>query len=74
MGLIGSYRRLVVHNRAVINLKSGRAIAGVVTGMDGPLLTVKDAMIHEPDATSARADGSIVVHREDIDFIQTIGG
>lgn len=74
MGLLGSYRRLVVHRRVVVNLKSGRAVAGVVTDMDGPLLTVKDATLHEPNAESARVDGTIVVHREDVDFIQTIGG
>lgn len=74
MGHLGSYRRLVVHRRVVVNMKSGRAVEGVVTTIDGPLLEVKDATVLEPNAPSSRVDGAIVVHREDIDFIQTMGG
>lgn len=74
MGLLGSYRRLVVHRRVVVNLKSGRGIEGVVVGMDGPLIVVKDATVMEPNAPSGRVDGEVVVHREDVDFIQTMGG
>lgn len=67
-----AYRRLVVHRRVVVNLLSGRAVEGVLTAQDGPLLCIKDARIHEPGADPAPVDGDVVVERSQVDFIQAI--
>lgn len=55
--------------RVIVNLKSGRAIDGVLVG-SGRLLEIADAVVHEPGTQPARADGRVLVHRRDIDFIQ----
>lgn len=63
--------RYVAHQKVVINLKSGTAIAGVVTSKQRMYCVVKDAEVIEPGAPAPmRADGEIVVHRTDIDYIQ----
>lgn len=68
-----AYRRLVVHRRVMVNLRSGRAVSGVVVAQDGPLLQLKSATVHEPgEQGGVRVDGEIVVEREQVDFIQTI--
>lgn len=67
------WRRFVIHRRVVVNLLSGRAIEGVITDRDGPLLLIKDAVLHEPGAQPARMDGEVVVERTQVDFIQAVG-
>lgn len=67
-----AYKKLVVLRRVMINLKSGRAISGVVTASRGSLLEVKDATVHEPGSTPAAVDGSIVVDKAEIDFTQLL--
>lgn len=66
------WRRLVVHRRVVVNLLSGRAIEGVVVDQDGPLLCIKDALLHEPGAEPSKVDGSVVIERTQVDFIQAL--
>lgn len=68
------FRRFVVHRRVVVNLRSGRAIEGVVVERDGPLLVVADARVHEPGADAQAMDGRVVIERDQIDFIQALGG
>ncbi len=66
------FRRFLVHRRVVVNLRSGRAVEGVITAQDGPLLCVKDARLHEPGAEPSRVDGEVVVERSQVDFIQAL--
>lgn len=68
------FRRFVVRRRVVVNLRSGRAVEGVVVAQDGPLLIVKDARIHEPGTEPSPVDGEVVVERSQVDFIQALGG
>lgn len=55
-----------------MNLKTGAAIAGVLYRTGSPL-EVKDATVHEPGAEPAQADGSILVDRDNVDYIQIVG-
>ncbi|WP_054812096.1 hypothetical protein [Nocardia arizonensis] len=64
-------RRYVVHRRVVVNLRSGTAVAGVITETRGPLLIVRDATVHDGDQ-AAPADGEIVIDRAAIDYIQAL--
>lgn len=65
-------RRYVVHRRVVVNLRTGTAVSGVVTGIRGPLLLVRDATVHDGDQ-AAPADGVIVVDRANVDYVQAVG-
>lgn len=60
----------VVHQRVVINLKSGTAVAGVVTTSKRSFCVVRDATVIERGMQPAVADGEVVVERDHIDYIQ----
>lgn len=67
-----AFRRLVVRRRVLVNLRSGRAVSGVVVDQAGPLLQLKSARVHEPGVDGGvSVDGEIVIERDQIDFIQT---
>jgi hypothetical protein len=64
-------KKLLLNRRVIINLLSGNAVSGVVTRIYGPLYELKDVAIHEVDATApTAADGSTVVDKANVDFIQ----
>lgn len=64
-------RRLVVHRRVVVNLRTGTAVSGVITGIRGPLLIIRDATVHDGDQ-AAPADGEIVIDRANVDYVQAV--
>jgi hypothetical protein len=64
--------RALLARRVVVNLKSGRAISGLLVRRTGDLLFIRDAVALEPGAEPAPADGEAVVARADIDFIQAL--
>lgn len=64
--------RTVIHRRVVVNLISGRAVEGVLVKQTGPLLHLKDANLHEPQAGSSPMDGEVVIERSHVDFIQAL--
>lgn len=63
---------VVVARRVVVNLKTGRALDGVLVGRDGPLLFLKNAVLLEEGSEPAAIDGEAVVQSADIDFIQAL--
>lgn len=63
---------VVVARRVVVNLKSGRALDGVLVGRDGPLLFLKNAVLLEEGSEPATIDGEAVVQAVEIDFIQAL--
>lgn len=66
-----SYRKYVVKRRVIINLIGGTAIDGVATAKSGPLLVLKDAVLHDPAADHPQPmDGEVVIDLSRIDFIQ----
>jgi hypothetical protein len=56
----------------VVNLKSGRAVDGFLVHRAGDLLFLKEATALEPGAEPVRLDGSAVIQRADVDFIQAL--
>ena len=64
--------RVIVHRRVVVNLLSGRAVEGVLVRQTGPLLHIKDAVLHEPGAEPSPVDGEVVIERPQVDFIQAL--
>lgn len=63
---------VVVARRCVVNLKSGRAVDGVLVRKDGPLLFLKNAVLLEQGSEPAAIDGETVVEAVDVDFIQAL--
>lgn len=63
---------VVVARRVVVNLKSGRAIDGVLVRRDGPLLFLRNAVLLEEGSEPAAIDGEAVVESVDVDFIQAL--
>lgn len=55
--------------RVIVNLKSGRAIHGLLVGT-GRMLELAEPTVHEPGATPVQADGRVLVARTDVDFVQ----
>lgn len=69
---LGSWRGLVRRN-VVVNLRTGRAFAGILWAQRGPLLVLRNATMHEPGATPTPVDGEVVVERIEVEFIQVAG-
>lgn len=67
-----AHRRVTVSRRVLVNLKTGRAISGVLVKATGPLLVVKQAHLLEEDRPPVPLDGEIVVERSNVDFIQAL--
>ncbi|WP_280393210.1 hypothetical protein [Nocardia wallacei] len=61
----------VAHRRVVVNLRTGRAIAGVITKWRGPFYVLRDATVHEGDQ-QAPADGEVLVEKSHVDYIQAL--
>jgi hypothetical protein len=66
-----SWRRMNAR-RVVVNLKTGRALDGVLVRKSGDLLFLRNATALEPGSTPAALDGEAVVARSEIDFIQAL--
>jgi hypothetical protein len=69
-----AYRRLALRRRVIVNLRTGKAIRGVLTRKAGPLLELRDAELFEtPGVPAAKVVGSIVVERSIVEFVQVVG-
>lgn len=64
--------RALIARRVVVNLKTGRALDGLLVRRAGDLLFLRNATALEPGAEPAPLDGEAVVARADIDFIQAL--
>lgn len=60
----------VVYRRVIVNLKSGRAVDGVLVRRSGPLLFLKNAALLEQGVDPVGLDGETVIERAEVDFIQ----
>ena len=63
--------RPVIHQRVLVQLDSGLAIAGVVLSRRGPLLVLGDVTVHASKEPT-RADGSAVIERRRVVWMQVI--
>jgi small nuclear ribonucleoprotein (snRNP)-like protein len=65
-----SFHRTLVRHSVVVNLHSGRAFAGILWARRGPLLVLRNVVMHEPGAPPTPVDGEVVVERRQVAFIQ----
>lgn len=69
-----TFRRCVLRRRVIVNLKTEKAISGVVTRKSGPLLEIRDSELLEGGRQPVKIDGAIIVERGNVDFLQVLGG
>lgn len=62
----------VFARRCVVNLKSGRAVDGVLVRRDKGLLFLKNAVLLEQGEEPAAIDGEALVQTVHVDFIQAL--
>jgi len=67
------FRRTLVRKKVVVNLHSDRAFVGILWAKRGPLLILRNAVMHEPGAEPSFVDGQIVIERDQVEFIQITG-
>lgn len=67
-----TWRRTVLRRNVVVNLLSGTAISGVLMQKSGPLLVLKNAVLHEPGSPPQPMDGEAIVERTSVDYIQAL--
>lgn len=67
------FRRTLVRKKVVVNLHSDRAFVGILWAKRGPLLILRNAVMHEPGAEPSVVDGQIVIERDQVEFIQITG-
>lgn len=65
-----SFRRTLERRRVVVNMNGGRAFAGILWARRGPLLVLRNAVMHEPGGATVPLDGEVVVERARVEFIQ----
>jgi small nuclear ribonucleoprotein (snRNP)-like protein len=68
---VKSYRRVAYSKTVIVNLATGRAFRGVLYETRGDLLVLKNAELIEDDRIVA-IEGSVVLDRRNIDFVQVI--
>ncbi len=68
-------QRLRIRTRALVSLKTGNAVSGVIVRSSGRWVVVADAVVHDAAAPgSAPADGEIWIERVNVDYVQAAGG
>jgi small nuclear ribonucleoprotein (snRNP)-like protein len=68
-----SFRRTLNRKSVVVNLHSSRAFVGILWARRGPLIVLRNVVMHEPGAQASPVDGEIVIERSQIEFIQVTG-
>jgi small nuclear ribonucleoprotein (snRNP)-like protein len=63
-------RPLVLRRRVLVNLKTGKALEGVLWTRRRGVLVLKDATLLEPKVPPVKVDGEVLVDRANVDFVQ----
>lgn len=64
--------RKLERRTVIANLKTGRAVRGVLFDARGPLLEFRQAQVTNDAGTFVPADGSIFVDRAEVEFWQAV--
>lgn len=67
------FRRTLLRKKVVVNLLTDRAFVGILWAQRGPLLVLRNVVMHEPGSEPASVDGEVVVERDQVEFIQITG-
>lgn len=74
LALVFAYRRLALRRRVIVNLRTDKAIRGVLTRKSGVLLELRNAELYEvAGRPPIPMDGAVLVDRSNVDFIQVVG-
>ncbi len=66
------FNRRLAHQKILVNLLSGNAIAGVCVHEERCALILKGATVHQPGVEPTPADGEVLIDRANVDFIQIL--
>lgn len=66
-------RRLVARRRVLVNLRSGRALNGVMWARRGRTLVLAQVELIEPGSPPVPMDGRVVLDRDQVEFVQVAG-
>lgn len=58
--------------RVIVNLDTGNAVEGVLVKHRGTSLTLADVTMHAPDRDPVEIEGTTVIDRARVEFIQTL--
>lgn len=72
--MLTGYRRLAVRRKALINIEGSGAIRGIIMSQKGQLVEVANAEMLEPGLNPTPMDGTVLVERSRILFIQLLEG
>ena len=59
-------------HKAIVNLKSGTTLRGVIWRRRGGYLVLRQAELLRPREAPMAMDGEVLVYRADVDFIQVV--
>lgn len=63
-------RRLVARRSVLVQLRSGAAMQGTLWSRHGRVLVLKGAQLFEPGAEPKDMDGTVVLDRDTVDWVQ----
>lgn len=67
--------RLAVRDRVLVNLQNGDALTGLLWQRRGRLMVIRDASVMTPVLREPRRiDGDAIVDRDQVTFVQRVGG
>jgi small nuclear ribonucleoprotein (snRNP)-like protein len=67
-----AWRRTATRRRVLVNLKTDKAIAGVLWAKRGHLLVLRNAELLEAGRQPTKLDGEVVFERSNVDFLQVV--
>lgn len=67
-----SYKSIALAKTVLVNLTTGRAFRGVLFEVRGDLLVLRNAELIEDDRV-VTVEGSVVIERARVEFIQVLG-
>lgn len=67
-----SYRGIALHRTVLVNLTTGRTFRGVLFEVRGDLLVLRNAELIQEDRV-VPVEGSVVVERSRVEFVQVVG-
>jgi small nuclear ribonucleoprotein (snRNP)-like protein len=67
------WRRTALRKRVIVNTKTDKAFQGTLWAQRGPLLVLKGADLLEGGRVT-QMDGEVVIERNNVDFVQVVGG
>lgn len=68
------YKKFTLSKTVIVNLKTDKAFKGVLVEEKANLVILKNVELIEQGTESVNVAGSVLIEKQNIDFIQIIGG